>query len=114
VAHAGALRGGDGVLPVAVGQVVARDEHERVAVTQRGLDSAWVVVVDDGSAHPSVSEVLDCVGRSCSRDDLGGRDAAIQQVLDDEAPQVPGSGRDDDGHGCQLLVGREGGYGVTR
>jgi hypothetical protein len=30
-----------------------------------------------------------------------------------EAAQVPGSGRDGDGHGCQFLVGRKGGYGVT-
>ena len=100
MAGASAPGGGDDVdvLPVAVGEVVARDEDERVALADGNFDGVGPVVVEDDGAHAGVGEVLDGGERPGAGDGAVGCDAAAQQVLDDEPAEVAGGRGDDDGH----------------
>ena len=77
----------------------AGDEQHGLGALERGVERGAVGVVGDRGAHTEVGERGEAIGVAAGGHDVGRRDAAVDQALDDEAAQVAGGSGDDDAHG---------------
>ena len=96
------------VLAGPLAELVAGDQQHPVRAGEGVLQRGGVVEVDPLHGHAALGQVGQLLDLPAAGDDLVGRDAAVQQVLDHEAAQVAGGSGDDDRHGSAPSL-RDGG-----
>ena len=79
-----------GVLLGAPADLAAGDEHQGVGAGESRVQARGAREVDDGGRYPQTRDGHESLGVAAGRDDVGGRGAAGDERLDDEAAEVAG------------------------
>jgi hypothetical protein len=104
--HTGGLGGRDrvGVLAGALPDHAAGDQEQLLRPGEGLAQRHLVVEVRAPDDDAALGEIGQGLRPASGGDDLVGRDAAVQEGLDDEAAEVAGGAGDDDRHGHVLLA----------